>query len=314
MQELSFVGLLLASTARIAVPYVFASVGGFFSERSGVINIALEGMLLAGAFACVVAAHAAESAGLPGGVAGWLGVAAAMAAGAVCGALHALVCVRFGANQIVSGLGVNLLVAGSTKFLLTLVFGSAANSARIAGLPDWEIPFVADWSVTRVLLCTPLVVLAVVVVLVAQGVARRTVFGLRLHAAGEKPEAAMSLGVPVARLRWTGVVLSGMVAALGGAWLALEQHQFTAGMSSGRGFIALAALVFGKWTPGGAALACLLFGAAEALQIHLQGGALGVPAQLLQMLPYLVTMVALAGVIGRSRPPAALGRPLDATR
>lgn len=314
MHDLQLLGLLLAATLRIAVPYVFASVGGFFSEKSGVINIALEGMLLAGAFACVVVAHAAERAGLPGGVAGWLGVTAAMTAGGLCGALHALVCVRFGANQIVSGLGINLLVAGSTKFLLTLLFGSAANSARIAGIPTWGLPYLADWSVTRVLLCTPMVLVALGTVCVAHAVARRTVFGLRLHAAGEHPEAALSLGVPVARVRWTGVVLAGMLAALGGAWLALEQHQFTAGMSSGRGYIALAALVFGKWRPAGAALACLLFGAAEAVQIQLQGGALGVPSQFLQMLPYVVTMVALAGAIGRSRPPAALGRPLDLTR
>jgi simple sugar transport system permease protein len=163
-------------------------------------------------------------------------------------------------------------------------------------------------------LCTSLVLVALGAVLVAHAVARRTVFGLRLHAAGEHPEAALSLGVPVARVRWAGVVLAGALAALGGAWLALEQHQFTAGMSSGRGFIALAALIFGKWRPVGAALACLLFGVAEALQILLQGGTLGVPAQFLQMLPYLVTMVALARVIGRSRPPAALGRPLDIAR
>ena len=314
MHELQVAGLLLAATLRIAVPYLFAALGGYFSERSGVINIALEGMLLGGAFACVVAAHAAESAGLPGGVAGWIGVGAALAAGGLCGALHALVCVRFGANQIVSGLGVNLLVAGGTKFLLTLVFGSAANSARIAGVPALDVPYLADWSVTRVLLCTPMVLVAIAAVLVAHGASRRTVFGLRLHASGEHPEAALSLGVPVARLRWTGVVLAGILAALGGAWLALEQHQFTAGMSGGRGFIALAALIFGKWTPVGAACGCLIFGAAEALQIQLQGGALGVPAQFLQMLPYVVTMVALAGVIGRSRPPAALGRPLDEVR
>ncbi|HZM16036.1 MAG TPA: ABC transporter permease [Candidatus Krumholzibacteria bacterium] len=314
MEALPLAGLLVAATLRIAVPYVFAALGGFYSERSGVINIALEGMLLTGAFACVVAAHAAESAGLGGAVAGWLGVGAACVAGGGLGALHALICVRFGANQIVSGLGLNLLAMGATKFLLTLVFGSSANSERIAGIPSWDLPGLASWSVTRVLFCTPLVLLAVLAVVVSQLLFRRTVFGLRLHATGEHPEAALSLGVPVVRLRWTGVVLSGALAALGGAWLALEQHQFTAGMSSGRGFIALAALIFGKWTPRGAALACLLFAAAEAVQIQLQGGALGIPTQFLQMLPYVVTMVALAGVIGRSRPPAALGRPLEPLR
>ena len=310
MEALALVSVLLASTLRIAVPYVFAALGGFYSERSGVINIALEGMLLFGAFACILAAHAAESAGVAGQVAAWLGVGAAVAAGAGVGAVHALVCVRFSADQIVSGLGVNLLAAGATKFLLTVVYGTAANSSRIAGIGSWSIPGLASWEVTRVLFCTPLVLLAVAAAVLSHLVARRTPFGLRLHAVGEHPEAARTLGVRVARLRWTGVMLSGALAALGGAWLALEQHQFTAGMSSGRGFIALAALIFGKWTPRGAGFACLLFGAAEAVEIQLQGRA-GVPTQFLQMLPYVVTMVALAGVVGRSRPPAALGRPLE---
>jgi ABC-type uncharacterized transport system permease subunit len=312
MEGLAFASVLLASTLRIAVPYLFAALGGFHSERSGVINIGLEGMLLIGAFACVLVAHAAEAAGVAGGAAAWLGVGGAAAAGAGLGALHALVCVRFGADQIVSGLGVNLLAAGTTKFLLTVVYGTAANSSRIAGIDTWRIPGLADWDVTRVLFCTPLVLLGLAAAIFSQLVSRRTVFGLRLHAVGEHPEAARTLGVRVARLRWAGVILSGALAGLGGAWLALEQHQFTAGMSSGRGFIALAALIFGKWTPRGAAVACVLFGCAEAVQIQLQGREWGVPSQFLQMLPYLVTMVALAGIVGRSRPPAALGRPLEA--
>ena len=309
--DIAEIAVLLASTLRIAVPYVFASVGGFYSERAGVVNIALEACLLQGALACVLAAHALETSGAAPALAAWVGVAAAIVAGALTGALHALVCVRFGANQIVSGLGLNLLAMGATKFTLTLVFGSAANSSRIGGLEPWAIPVLSEWGVTRVLFCTPLAVLAWIIVLASVWVAGRTRFGLRLHACGEHPEAAASLGVNVARLRWIGVVVSGVLASLGGAWLALDQHQFTAGMSSGRGFIALAALIFGKWTPQGAAAACLLFAFAEAIQIHLQGSGTSVPTQFLQMLPYVVTMVALAGAIGRSRPPDALGRPLS---
>jgi len=309
---LDFATLLLASTLRISVPYVLAALGGFYSERSGVVNIGLEGMLLQGAFACVVVAHAAEVAGVAGTPAAWIGVGAALAAGVAMGALHAVVCVRFRADQIVSGLALNLLAAGLTKFLLTVIFGSASNSARIAGMPVWELPGLAAWSVTRVLVCTPLVLVALVVVVASQIVAQRTAVGLRLHAVGEHPQAAAAAGLRVGRWRWAGVLVSGALAGLGGAWLALDQHQFTAGMSSGRGFIALAALIFGKWTPRGAALACLLFGLAEATQIQLQGrGATGVPTQFVQMLPYVVTMVALAGAIGRARPPAALGRPLE---
>lgn len=303
--------LLIASTLRIAVPYVCAALGGFYSERSGVVNIALEGMLLNGAFACVLAAHALEAAGAGGTVAAWGGVGAALVAGVLSGALHALVCVRWRADQITSGLAINLLAAGLTKFLLTLTFGSASNSARIIGMPVYALPLLSGWSVTRVLVCTPLVVVAAVAVIVSDLVARRTVFGLRLHAVGEHPGAAAAAGLSVPRWRWTGVLLSGALAGFGGAYLALDQHQFTAGMSNGRGFIALAALVFGKWTPRGAASACLLFGAAEAVQLQLQTHGGGIPTQLVQMLPYVVTMVALAGVIGRARPPAALGRPLE---
>jgi simple sugar transport system permease protein len=306
-----FLSLLLVSTLRITVPYLFAALGGWFSERSGVVNIALEGNLLHGALGAVLAASWAESHGVPGAVAGWIGVGAAVLAGVATGALHALITVRFRADQIVSGLGINLLAVGLTEFILKVVYGSAANSTRITGIPVWEIPGLSDWGVTRVLVCTPLVLLGWCTVVVVDRLARRSVFGLRLHAVGEHPEAAQSLGIDVVRLRWSGVILSGALAALGGAWLALDQHQFTAGMSSGRGFIALAALIFGKWTPRGAALACLLFAAAEALQIQLQGSRLPIPGQWLQMLPYLVTMIALAGVIGRSRPPAALGRPLE---
>lgn len=310
MDALVFV--LLVSTLRIAVPYVLASLGGFFSERSGVVNIALEGLLLTGAFACLWAAHAAESAGVGAESAAWIGAVAAVAAGCTVAALHAFVCVRLGADQIVSGLAINLLAAGGTKFLLTVLFGSAANSARIGGMSDWPIPVLVRWSLTRVLFCTPLVLVTLVAVVVAHTVSTRTVFGLRLHAAGEHPEAAAAAGISVRRLRWQGVLLSGVLAGLGGAWLALDQHQFTSGMANGRGYIALAALIFGKWRPVGAALACLLFGAAEALQIQLQARtSQGIPTQFVQMLPYVVTMVALAGVIGRSRPPAALGRPLD---
>jgi simple sugar transport system permease protein len=305
------VTLLVASTLRIAVPYACAALGGWFSERSGVVNIALEGMLLVGAFTCVAAAHALESAGMGATLAAWTSVAAALAAGAGFGALHAAVCVRARADQITSGLALNLLAAGLTKFLLTLAYGSASNSPRILGMAEWQLPGLAAWSVTRVLFCTPLVLVTVLALVVADIAARRTVFGLRLHAVGENPGAAAAAGISVPRWRWGGVLLSGAMAGLGGAYLALDQHQFTAGMSSGRGFIALAALIFGKWTPRGAALACLLFGAAEAIQLQLQTRGAGVPTQFVQMLPYLVTMVALAGVIGRARPPAALGRPLE---
>src|SRR5262245_52769352 len=156
---------LFVATLRISVPYVWAALGGFYSERAGIVNLALEGMLLNGALAAVLAAHALESAGMPGAAAGWAGVAAAVAAGGATGALHALVCVRARGDQITSGIAINLLSAGLTELVLTLVFGSASNSARVAGIEPWRIPGLEAWSVTRTLVCTPLVLLAIGAVL-----------------------------------------------------------------------------------------------------------------------------------------------------
>lgn len=296
--------LFAAAALRISVPYTLAALGASFSERSGVINIALEGMMLNGALAYVLGAHATGNA--------WLGIAAAIAAGVATGALHALVTVQFRADQITSGLGINLLAAGLTKFVLTQVFHSSSNSERVVGLPDWMLPGLSALPALGPVLSTPLVLLTIALVLGGQAVLFRSVFGLRLRSVGERPEAAATLGLPVAFHRWMGVMISGALAALGGAWLASEQHSFTDGMTSGRGYIAIAAMIVGKWSPLGAAAACLLFGAAEALQISLQGSAF--PTELLQMLPYLVTMLALAGFIGRAIPPRALGTPYDPER
>jgi simple sugar transport system permease protein len=266
-----------------------------------VINIALEGMMLNGALAYVLGAHWT---GNP-----WAGVATAVAAGVLTGLVHALVTVRFRADQITSGLGINLLAAGLTKFVLTQVFHSSSNSSRVVGLPDWDLFGLARLPALGPVLATPLVLLTVLLVLLGQALLFRSVFGLRLRSIGERPEAAATLGLPVTVYRYAGVLISGALAGLAGAWLASEQHSFTDGMTNGRGYIAIAAMIVGKWSPLGAAAACLMFGAAEALQITLQGSAF--PSDLLQMLPYLVTMLALAGFIGRAIPPRALGTPYD---
>jgi ABC-type uncharacterized transport system permease subunit len=293
--------LFVAASLRIGVPYTLAALGSTFSERGGVINIALEGMMLNGALAYVLGAHWT---GNP-----WAGVAAAVAAGVLTGLLHALVTVRFRADQITSGLGINLLAAGLTKFVLTQVFHSSSNSSRVVGLPDWDLFGLARLPALGPVLATPLVLLTVLLVLLGQALLFRSVFGLRLRSIGERPEAAATLGLPVTFYRYAGVLISGALAGLAGAWLASEQHSFTDGMTNGRGYIAIAAMIVGKWSPLGAAAACLMFGAAEALQITLQGSAF--PSDLLQMLPYLVTMLALAGFIGRAIPPRALGTPYD---
>jgi simple sugar transport system permease protein len=288
---------------RMATPLILAALGGVFSERSGVVNIALEGILLTGAFASVLVTY---QTGDP-----WLGALAGTAAGVLVSSLHALVSVTFRANQIVSGVAINLLAMGATQFLTWVIWGSSANSPPVVGMSHWSVP--DSWgAVSRGVNAVighypPLVYVALAGVAVAHVVLWRTAFGLRLRAAGEHPEAADTLGLNVRRLRYSGVLLSGALAGLGGAFLALNTHQFVKNMSAGRGFIALAAMIFGKWNPVGALGACLLFGYAEAVQMGLQGR--GIPTQFVQMIPYLLTMIALVGVIGRARPPAASGKP-----
>lgn len=291
------------SAVRMATPLVLAALGGVFSERSGVVNIGLEGILLSGAFASVLAT---DLTGDP-----WAGVVAGMAAGVLVALVHAVVSVTFRADQIVSGVAINLFAMGATQFGTWLVWGSSANSPTVAAIRHWALP--ASWgALGRVVNSVlghypPLVYVALGAVALSHVVLFHTPFGLRLRATGEHPEAADTLGIGVRSMRYAGVLLSGVLAGLGGAFLALNTHQFVKNMSAGRGFIALAAMIFGKWTPGGALAACLLFGYAEAVQMGLQGR--GVPSQFVQMIPYVLTMVALVSVIGRARPPAAVGKP-----
>ncbi len=295
--------VVLDSALRMATPLILAALGGLFSERSGVINIALEGILLTGAFASILVTYYT---GDP-----WAGALAGVLAGMLISLIHAAVSVVFKADQIVSGVAINLLAMGATQFLTWIVWGSSSNSPSVRGMAHWCLP--ESWGpVARGVNVVighypPLVYVAVVAVFVAHVVLWRTPFGLRLRATGEHPEAVDTLGVNVRRMRFAGVLLSGALAGLGGAFLALNTHQFVKNMSAGRGFIALAAMIFGKWNPVGALGACLLFGYAEAVQMGLQGRA--VPTQFVQMIPYVLTMVALLGVIGRARPPAAIGKP-----
>src|SRR5262249_55711493 len=198
-------------------------------------NIALEGIMLNGALAYVLGAWWTGNA--------WVGVAAAIVAGVATGLLHAFVTVRFRADQITSGLGINLLAAGLTKFVLTQVFGSSSNSSRVVGLPSWHVPGLSDLPAVGAVITTPLVLLTLGLGLLGQAALFRSVFGLRLRSIGERPEAAATLGLPVGRYRTLGVMISGALAGLGGAWLASEQHSFTDGMTNGRGYIAIAAMI-----------------------------------------------------------------------
>jgi len=283
----------LTQTLRIAVPYLFAASGGVVAERAGVVSLTLEGFMLTGAFAAALGSFYSGSA--------WVGVLCGLGAGLAAGLLHAWASVRFRADQIVVGIAINLLAVGVTRFFLRLAFDSSSNSPRVPGFGT------AGGGSALGPFANPLVWMGLLAIPAVAFLVYRTPFGLRVRAAGEKPEAALSLGVPVARVRWAAVALSGALAGMGGVYLALDQHQFTDEMTAGRGFIALAAVIFGRWDPLRAGLACLLFAAAETFQIRLQGANV-IPSQFVAMIPYVLTVVALAGVVGRSTPPAALGR------
>lgn len=280
----------LTQMLRIAIPYLFAASGGVIAERSGIISLALEGFMLTGAFTATLGAYYS---GNP-----WIGVLCGILGGLLFGMIHAVATIRYRADQVVVGIAINLLAVGVTRFFLKLAFASSSNSPRINGFP-------ANLSARG--FDNPLLWMGLLVAPVLAFVLYRTRFGLRVRAVGEHPDAAESVGIPVARVRYVAVALSGMLAGLGGVYLALDQHQFTDQMTAGRGFIAVAAVIFGRWDPVRAALACLLFAAAETLQIQLQGNHL-IASQFVEMIPYLLTIVALAGVVGKAIPPAALGK------
>lgn len=290
---------IVVQTLRIATPYLLAASGGVLSERSGIIALSLEGWMLTGAFSATLGSFYTGSA--------WGGLVAGLLGGALAAALHAWVTIRYKADQVVVGIAANLLAAGVTRFFLRLAFDSTSNSPRVNGF-DWfsvgpERPVLSALAS----LANPLVLAGLVALPAVWWVLYRTPYGLRLRAVGEKPEAAASVGVRVPWIRARAVLSAGALAGLGGAYLALEQHQFTQDMTAGRGFIALAAVIFAGWEPKRAAVACLAFAAAETLQIQLQGLQL-IPSQFVAMIPYLLTIVAVAGVVGRSRQPSALGK------
>jgi general nucleoside transport system permease protein len=299
---LTTLGTLLASTIRNATPLIFAALGGMFSERSGVVNIGLEGLMLISAFAGVVGASLAGSA--------LVGLGFALAAGLIFALIHALMSITFEADQIISGTAINLLALGGTGFLMVQVFGSGGTSPRVPGFKEVPIPLLSDIPLIGPALFNQslLVYLMYLLIPITWFAVFRTPFGLRLRATGEVPEAVDTAGVSVSRMRYYGVALSGLLAACGGAYLSMGiLSAFTEGMTNGRGFIALAALIFGRWNPIGAAGAALLFGFAQA--VTFQAPQEVIPLEFIQMLPYVLTIVVLAGFGGRAIAPAAIGRP-----
>jgi general nucleoside transport system permease protein len=299
MSELLTLSLIF-SALRLATPLIFAALGGMFSERSGIINIALEGLMLAGAFTAAVATFELNNP--------YLGMLCGMLAGAATALVYAVAVIKFEANQVVAGTAINLLMLGLPQLLSGAIYDSSGSTPQIAK------EFLLPEFYNRVSIAT---LLAFALIPVCWYVLYKTPFGLRLRAVGENPAAADAAGVNVIKLRYTAVILSGILAAAGGAYLSIGQSSlFTRGMTAGRGFIALAALILAKWKPVPVLFACLFFGFTEALTIQIQGAIKlpsgeDIPVQFIQIIPYVLTIIVLAGFIGLSRAPKALGIPYN---
>lgn len=288
---------IIASAIRLAVPYTLAGLGGTYSERSGVVNIGLEGQMLTGAFTAVAITNISGSP--------WLGLAAAIFVGMMLGLIHAVVCVTFKADQIVSGLAIIIFAAGITVFFSWLIF----NKTQIKVEETLRVPFLHAIPAFKTLFIKipPLVFITAFIIIASHIIIFKTVFGLRLRSVGEHPQAADTLGINVYKMRYTAVIISGGLAGMAGAYLSLEHaHYFVKGISGGRGFIGLASMIFGKWTPLGTAGAGLLFGFGEAMKPYLPKV---VPSQFIDMIPYILTILVLTSAIGRATPPASIGVP-----
>ncbi len=308
---------ILAATLRVATPLILAALAGLFAERSGVVDVGLEGKMLAGAFA------AAATATVTGSV--WYGLGAAIGAASLLALLHAFACVTLRGNQVVSGMAINVLAAGLTATLALAWFRQGGQTpalpadARFPALPlpgaEWiaEIPLLGRLLVTVIGGHTAPVYIAFALVPVAAFLLWRTRFGLRLRACGENPAAVDSAGISVAKLRYAGVLIAGVLCGMAGATISTAQGAaFSTDMTAGRGFIALAALIVAKWRPWPVLWTCLAFGLLDALAIRLQGVpvfGVTVPVQAMQAVPYVLTVVLLAGFVGRAIPPRAAGVP-----
>jgi general nucleoside transport system permease protein len=294
---------LVAGMLRYATPLIFGAMGGILSERSGVINIGLEGMMLIGAFFGIFGSDLLGS---------WfLGVVVGVAAGALIGLVHAFVSIQLRADQVVSGTGINFLAIGITGYIFIYHYGDQGTPSDISRAPNVTLPLVEDIPFIGEAIgqMNVLTWAALLLVPILSVYLFRTRGGLRLRSVGEKPRAADSLGLPVLRTRYLAVTASGALAALGGVFLSIGLlGSFNEQMTAGRGFIALAAVIFGSWRPFGALAGACLFGFSTALAQRLPAFSEST-AVLFQALPYVLTLVVVAGVIGRSRPPAAIGVP-----
>jgi ABC-type uncharacterized transport system permease subunit len=296
----------LAASIRIATPLAFAALGGILSERAGVFAVGMEGMMLMGAFAAVVGTWFAG-----GAVAG---VCLAFVGGAFAATIVAVVTIRYRADNMVTGLTSNILALGLTTYMMRLVSGTgSAGAIHLDPLQPWPIPGLSQIPILGSLIFSqpPMTYLALIVCVTLSFILHRTQVGLMLRATGENPEAVFAAGIDPMRVRMLGVIVGGGIAGLGGAVLSLQQvGTFTDGMTGGRGYLALASLIVGRWNPWGAVAACLVFGAAEAFELRLQGFGVPVSSYVVQMVPYLIAIAVLSGLGRSSKLPAAIGTPL----
>lgn len=305
--DIAVLMVVLATTIRSTTPLLFAALGGMYSERSGVVNIALEGIMLFGALTAAIVAQQLEApilAANPGATiwwTAWVGVLAAMVVGALVGWIHAVVSIKYKADQVISGTAINLLALGMPAVVLQFFYNNTSDSEKVQNsLPLWGLEGFAF---------SPLTYISFLLVPITAYVIYRTPFGLRLRSVGEAPQAAASVGVNVFRTRYAAVIISGILGALAGAFLSIGNLDgFNRGMSAGQGFIALAALIFGRYQPWQVLGACLLFGFFRALAIRLGGDNI-LPSAVVDNLPFVITMFVLAGFIGKSRAPKAIGKP-----
>jgi len=303
-KSLNLTGMLVSSLIR-ATPIALAALSGIYSERSGVVNIAIEGMMLVGAFASVVVASVTNNM--------WFGVLGGVLAGMAFGGLHAVLCVKYMVNQIVSGAGIIILALGLTSYLQRAVLnvfselnqpGPAISAVPIPLL--WRIPVAGPLFFNL----SPLIYILFALLIITHILFNSTRWGLRVRSVGEHPKAADTLGINVFKIRYISVLISGAIAGLAGTYMSIgAAGRFNEGMTAGKGFLGLAAMIFGNWNPGGAFIGALIFGFFDSWQEKLSILQVGIPVDLLGMAPYIATMVVLAGFVGRSRMPAADGQP-----
>lgn len=299
--------LILRLTLRKTTPLLLAALGGLFSERVGIANIALEGMMLTGAFFAVIISYFTQNP--------WLGVLAGMISGMGMSLLLGVASIKFKANQIVTGAAINILALGITGFLLETIFEKPGNSPIVPKIEIISLPFIEDIPVWGEIISSHhiFVYISFALVLIIHLFFFKTPLGLHMRSVGEYPLAADTMGVNVYKMRYLGVSISGILAGLAGASLALGDLSFFAErMTAGRGYIALAALIFGKWTPLGVLGSTLFFGFADALQESLQGmGKINIPSEFFLIIPFVLSLIVLAGFVGRARPPASIGVPYE---